>query len=156
MPIPSMSEFRNYLQFAAEDVFMTTFGERPVFVPPEMSVGGLSAIIGLNGNVSGFFAPHIMPKDACVIAGNMLGDSFAEVDDIVCDAIGEIANMLGGSLKKFSSRNGELFRISIPTIVHGNNYQTYTPKGTEQLLMGVRVLSTQITMQLVIKNASMK
>jgi chemotaxis protein CheX len=80
----------------------------------------------------------------------MLGTLYAQVDDIVCDAVGELVNMLAGSLKKYSSKNGELFKISIPTIVWGNDYCTHAPKNAEQILMGVKSLSSLFTMQLVV------
>jgi len=145
-----MSELQKNLKDAVEEVFTTTFGASPVCVPPSESARGLSSIISLSGSLTGYLAIHASPQAACNIAGNMLGDSYPEVDDIVCDAMGEMANMIGGSLKKYSGRSGTLFTISVPTIVQGKDYSTHTPKGAEQLLMGVDALSSLLTMQLVV------
>ncbi|MDR0843469.1 MAG: chemotaxis protein CheX [Acidobacteriota bacterium] len=148
-----MTELRKNLKEAVDEVFGTTFGVRPETIPPDGSAKGVSAIIGLSGNFTGYLAVHVNPEGACNIAGNMLGDSYPEVDDIVCDAVGELANMLGGSLKKYSCRSGELFRISTPTIVQGRDYSTHTPKGAEQILLGVSAISSLLTVQLVINES---
>jgi chemotaxis protein CheX len=147
---PTVSELKNNLIYALGEVFEATFGEHPEIVQPEETVKGLSTIVGLGGNISGYLALHMTPEGACIIAGSMLGTLYAQVDDIVCDAVGELVNMLAGSLKKYSSKNGELFKISIPTIVWGDNYHTHAPKDTEQILMGVKSLSLPFTIQLVV------
>jgi chemotaxis protein CheX len=152
MQIPTVSEMMDNMKCAIIEVFDTTFGQQPKIVQLEDSEKGqgLSAIVGLGGTISGYLALHIMPEDACMLAGNMLGAAYAQVDSIVCDAIGELVNMLAGSLKKFSCRNGELFKISIPTIVLGSDYSTHAPKDAERILVGVRALSALLTIQLVV------
>lgn len=75
---------------------------------------------------------------------------FSAVDDLVCDAMGEVVNMLAGSLKKYSSTDGELFKISIPTIVWGSSYSTHAPRSSEQILIGVKSGASLFTVQLVI------
>jgi chemotaxis protein CheX len=149
---PTIPELKNNLKYALGEVFETTFSEHPEIVQSEETetVKGLSAIVGLGGNISGYLALHMTPEGACKIAGNMLGMLYAQVDDIVCDAVGELVNMLAGSLKRYSSKNGELFKISIPTIVWGNDYYTHAPKDAEQILIGVKSLSSLFTMQLVV------
>jgi len=150
--IPTMSELTNNLKYALGEVFEMTLGEHPEIVQLEETeaVMGLSAIIGLGGNISGFLALHATPEGACKIAENMLGAPYAQVDDIVCDAMGELVNVVAGTFKKYSSKNGELFKISIPTIVWGNDYSTHAPKNAERLLVGVKALSSQFAMQLVV------
>jgi len=138
------------LHEAIKEVLGTTFGASPEFITPDESARGMSAIIGISDGISGYLAIHVSPGDACNIAGTMLGDSYPEVDDIVCDAIGELANMLGGSLKKFSGMYGEPFKISVPTIVLGKDYETHAAKDAEQVLLGVRAISVCFTVQLVV------
>jgi chemotaxis protein CheX len=147
---PTMAELNTNLKYALGEVFETTLGEHPEIIQQEETVKGLSAIVGLGGNISGYLALHVKPEDACKIAENMLGMPYAQVDDIVCDSMGEMVNMLAGSFKKFSSKNGELFKISIPTIVWGHDYSTYAPKDAQQILIGVKLLSLLFTMQLVV------
>ena len=126
--VPSLSDLKNNLKYALTDVFGTMLGRFPEIVDDVEFVTGLSAIVGFGGNISGFLALHSIPENACDIAGSMLGMHFSAVDDLVCDAMGEVVNMLAGSLKKYSSVKGELFKISIPTIVWGSSYSTRAPK----------------------------
>jgi len=148
--VPEISGLETNLQDAIKEVFGTTFGESPEFSDPEGSAKGMLAIIGISDGISGYLAIHVSPEDACTIAGTMLGDTYPEVDDIVCDAIGELANMLGGSLKKFSGRYGEPFKISVPTIVRGKDYVAHAAEDAKLIVFGVHAISVSLTIQLVI------
>jgi chemotaxis protein CheX len=148
--VPEISSLGPSLHDAIKEVLGTTFGANPEFIAPDESAKGMSAIIGISEGISGFLAIHMSPVDACNIAGTMLGDSYPDVDDIVCDAIGELTNMLGGSLKKFSGIYGEPFKISVPTIVRGKDYETHAAKDAEQILLGVRAVAVCFTVELVV------
>ena len=150
--IPTMSDLQKNLKIALNDVFGTMLGGTPEIFDEIEFVTGLSAIVGFGGGISGFLALHSKPENACEIAGSMLGMHFSAVDDIVCDAMGEVVNMLAGSLKKYSSTNAELFKISIPTIVWGSNYSTHAPRNSEQVLVGVKSRASLFTVQLVINS----
>jgi chemotaxis protein CheX len=56
------------------------------------------------------------------ITSNMLGMECDEVNDDLNDAIGEIANMLGGSVKQVLSKGGLDVKLSIPTVISGEDY----------------------------------
>ena len=148
--VPGISSLTPNLHDAIKEVMGTTFGASPEFISPDESAKGVSAIIGISDGLSGYLAIHVSPSDACNIAGIMLGDSYTSVDDIGCDALGELANMLGGSLKKFSGRFGEPFKISVPTIVQGKEFETYAAKDADQVLIGVRAIDVCFTVQLVV------
>ena len=148
--VPAMSDLQKNLKYALTDVFGAMLGRPPEIFDKIEPVTGLSAIVGFGGNISGFLALHSKPENACDIAGGMLGMHFSAVDDLVCDAMGEVVNMLAGSLKKYSSADGELFKISIPTIVWGSSYSTHAPRGSEQILIGVKAYASLFTVQLVI------
>ncbi len=45
-----------------------------------------------------------------------------EINEDVCDAIGELANMLGGSMKAILDPSGSKVQISIPSAIHGEEY----------------------------------
>jgi chemotaxis protein CheX len=113
-------------------------------VPP-----GLSAIVGFGGHISGYIAIHLPPRSACNLACSLLGMSFDEMDAIVADAMGEMVNMLAGGLKKFASGDADLFRISVPSIVFGNDYYTRAPRNSERLLLGVQTKFGSFSVQLV-------
>jgi chemotaxis protein CheX len=148
--VPEISSLQANLNEAIKEVLGTTFGDSPEFIEPEKNAKGMSAIIGISEGISGYLAIHISPEDSCKIAGAMLGDTYPAVDDIVCDAIGELANMLGGSLKKFSGGYGEPFKISVPTIVCGKDYETHAAEDAKQVILGVRTIGVCFTLQLVV------
>lgn len=148
--VPEISLLESYLKDAIKEVWGTTLCASPEFITPEASAKGMSSIIGISEGMSGFLAIHVSPEDACKVAGIMLGDTYPEVDDIVCDAIGEISNMLGGSLKKFSGQFDEPFKISTPTIVRGKDYETHAAEDAKRVIFGVKANSVCITVQLVI------
>ena len=52
----------------------------------------------------------------------MLGMECDEVNDDLNDAIGEIANMLGGGVKQVLSKGGLDVKLSTPTVISGEDY----------------------------------
>ena len=52
----------------------------------------------------------------------MLGMEPDEVGEDINDALGEIANMLGGHVKMVLSKGGTDINISIPTVICGEEY----------------------------------
>jgi chemotaxis protein CheX len=148
----SIRELEASLERALKEITTTMFNcdseiisaDKVEIVPP-----GLSAIVGFGGRISGYIAIHLAPKSACTLAASLLGMTFNEMDDIVADAMGEMVNMLAGGLKKFASQDEDLFKISIPSIVYGNDYSTHAPKNSERLLIGVRTEFCTFSVQLV-------
>ena len=82
----------------------------------------LGSITFTNG-IEGCLAIRCSVPCAKNIAANMLGiDTPDEViEDEVCDALGEVTNMVMGSVKsRIQTETGELL-VSIPTVIHGQN-----------------------------------
>lgn len=86
----------------------------------------IMAMVGLAGKSSGIVSVHCSPRMAITITSNMLGMEISEVGDDVKDAIGEVANMVAGNFKTRMSRNGQMFDLSVPTVIVGENYTTKT------------------------------
>lgn len=83
--------------------------------------GCVSAMILLSGSYNGVVSVHAMPLAAMDIAGQMLGMEVAEVDGDVTDALGEIANMVGGSFKHHFVNDGHEVRLMPPTVIDCND-----------------------------------
>jgi chemotaxis protein CheX len=119
--------------------------------PNEVVPTGLSAVVGFGGKISGFVALHLSSPDACMLAGNLLGMAFPDVDDIVLDAVGEMSNMLAGGLKRIAiSGDDDQIKISIPSIVQGTHYSMRAPKDAERLDVAVTIGSCSFALQLVV------
>ena len=105
---------------------LTTLG------PLENSITGM---VGLAGVHKGVLAVHFPKQVALDVTGSFLG---MEVDDInadVQDAIGEIANMLGGNLKTILSDRGKDIMLSLPSTISGDQYSFTSQAEVDQVIL---------------------
>ncbi len=82
----------------------------------------VSGIVGLAGETKGLLAIHLPQKTALDVTTAFLGMEVKEIDEDVCDAIGELANMLGGCLKAAIDPSGSKVQLSMPSAIHGQEY----------------------------------
>lgn len=82
----------------------------------------VSGMVGMAGLYTGILAIHCPQSFALRITSNMLGMEVEEVGEDVNDALGEIANMLGGHVKMVLSKGGTDINLSIPTVISGEEY----------------------------------
>lgn len=87
-----------------------------------MLTDSISGIIGLAGNMKGLLAIHLPTELALAVTTAFLGMEVDEVDEDVRDAIGELANMLGGNLKAALDPKGSEIKLSMPSTVSGEEY----------------------------------
>jgi chemotaxis protein CheX len=78
--------------------------------------------IGLGGLYKGMLAIHIPNEVAIAITSSFLGVEVEEVNEDVLDAVGELTNMLGGSVKGILSENGSDLQLSLPSTISGDEY----------------------------------
>ncbi len=112
---------------AAKDVFSTMVmmeleDDYPLREPVTKFRCSITGMVGLAGTYSGVLSIHCPQPLALRITSNMLGDEVAEVGADVSDALGEIANMLGGHVKQIISKGGLDLNLSIPTVISGEEY----------------------------------
>jgi chemotaxis protein CheX len=82
----------------------------------------VTAMVGLAGTCNGIVCLHTSQTLALSLTAQMLGMDISEVNDDVDDALGEIANMVGGSFKHHLSNNGDDIKLSTPSVVTGTDY----------------------------------
>jgi chemotaxis protein CheX len=82
----------------------------------------VSAMVGFAGSFSGMVSINTPQMLAMTFASQMLGMDVAEFDDDVRDALGEIANMIGGSFKHHLVKDGHEVRLSTPSVISGEEY----------------------------------
>lgn len=95
----------------------------------------VSAIVGMAGNNKGVLAIHIPEATALVITGSFLMMEVTEIDEDVKDAIGELANMVAGSVKADLTEQGHDFKLSIPSVVCGAEYAIDCPCDSEGVIV---------------------
>ena len=82
----------------------------------------VSAMVGFAGSYNGMISINAPKMLAMAIASHMLAMDFKEFDDDVRDALGEIANMIGGSFKHHFVKDGHEVRLSTPSVISGEEY----------------------------------
>jgi chemotaxis protein CheX len=94
--------------------------------PPLTTSGKLrdtiTGMIGLAGTHKGVLAIHIPNNVAIAITSSFLGMDVDSINDDVRDAVGELANMLGGNVKTILSQNGRDIDLSLPSTIAGHEY----------------------------------
>ncbi len=112
------------MEEAAREVLETTAGltvlaaRRPA--GPEERFDGLVATIALGGTCGGTLVLYCHRPVASTMAAAMLGLDGREPDDeSVRDALGELLNQIGGSIKRRLGASGRELALSVPVVVAG-------------------------------------
>lgn len=85
----------------------------------------VSAVIGMAGLAQGTIVLSFTKEVACAVLNQLVGIQADSINDEVCDAIGELANMVAGSAK---AQLAELdLGLSIPNVVTGKGHQVHYP-----------------------------
>jgi chemotaxis protein CheX len=93
----------------------------------------ISGIIGLAGKRKGVLAIHLPKEVAMAITGSFLGMDVTEINEDVEDAVGELANMLGGNIKTILSERGRDIELSMPSTISGQHYDFQSTKDAERI-----------------------
>jgi chemotaxis protein CheX len=120
-------ELAKFVISAAKEVFETMVmmdleDHYPLREPVTKLNCSITGMVGLAGIYSGILSIHCPQSLALKITSNMLGMDVDEVGEDVSDALGEIANMLGGHVKQVLSKGGLDLNLSIPTVISGECY----------------------------------
>lgn len=120
-------DLRGYVIHATKEVFntmvmMEVADSFPLREPVTRFHCSITGMVGLAGKYTGMLSIHCPKPLAMKITSNMLGMEVDEVGDDVNDALGEIANMLGGYVKQILSTGGLDISLSIPTVISGEEY----------------------------------
>jgi len=103
-------------------VMMELEDQYPLREPVTKFHCSVTGMVGLAGTYSGILSIHCPLEFALRITSNMLGMEVEEVGEDVNDALGEIANMLGGYVKMVLSKGGLDLHLSVPTVISGEEY----------------------------------
>ncbi|RPH41520.1 MAG: chemotaxis protein CheX [Desulfobulbaceae bacterium] len=82
----------------------------------------ITGLIGLAGTYKGVLAIHMPNEVAMAVTSSFLGMDVEEINADVEDAIGELANMLGGNVKTILSESGRDINLSLPSTISGKEY----------------------------------
>jgi chemotaxis protein CheX len=89
-------------------------------IATQPGVNRLTSFVQMTGDWNGAMLLECSPRQACLFAGRILSmDPPDTVDDDVRDALGEMANVIGGTMKCGMSSG---VRLSMPMVMDGTNY----------------------------------
>jgi len=92
-----------------------------------------TAMVGLAGSLRGVVTFFCGAHSARLIATRMLGSDVDCSEDQMCDAIGEICNMVAGNFKNKLIGLDKPCLLSVPAVVTGRGYRFRSLAGGESL-----------------------
>ena len=152
-------QVRAFLSSSVTEVFGTMFGlEAKPAVPHDLSFAKqilVAGSVGFIGDVNGVVYVHVTSDFARRLASRMLGLSESELggDELVNDVIGELSNMVVGSVKSHLCDAGMPCVLTIPSVVRGQELSIEQISSSERRLMGFRAEEDYIQVELLIKRS---
>ncbi len=95
----------------------------------------ITGMIGLAGTHKGVLAVHLPYSVAMAITSSFLMMDVEEINEDVHDAVGEIANMLGGNVKTILSEKGRDIDLSLPSTISGSQYSFQSDKAVDKVII---------------------
>ena len=95
----------------------------------------ITGVVGFAGTHRGALAIHLPEKTALTITSHFLGTNIESVNADVEDAVGELANMLGGNIKAMLSDKGKDIALSLPAIIKGKKYDFQAGNGVDSYIL---------------------
>jgi len=120
--------------FWKDDSNSTIHMGNPTLRNKEELVDSMSAIIGITGSMSALIYVYCSRDAALQIASVLLGEEISEINEEVLDAIGELANMLGGAKERLT-KAGRQLEFTVPFVIAGDRYTVKRPMNA----MGVQI-----------------
>lgn len=129
---------------SAQEIFETmVFMDLAEAIEPDQTIEELALLgtITFKGDIKGCLAFCCSVPCAQAIAMNMLGiDTTEEIaEEDTCDAIGEIANMLMGSVKKRLTETVGNLEVSIPSVVSGRELRNNLGDGAQKTSVKINI-----------------
>ncbi len=116
------------LRIAASEILEFMLGVQVGELPESASCNSteMTAMVGLAGELSGVLSLRCPAAAAATLASKMLGTDIAPTDAYTRDALGEISNVIAGTLKAKVPGLDDACLLSTPTIVCGGDYHLFS------------------------------
>lgn len=102
-------------------------------------INSITAIIGYTGVRKGLLAVHMPLNVAFAVTSSFLMMNVNELNEDVEDAIGELANMIGGEVKNILSNGGKDIDLSVPSTISGQSYDFQAGRENERFVVAFTV-----------------
>jgi len=115
------------LEAAAREVFETMVsGSIVPAADPASPEGDITAMVGVAGSLCAVLSVRCHFATANLLASRMLGLGIRESESATFDALGEVANVLAGSVKAKVPDLADTSFLSTPTVVMGHDFKIYS------------------------------
>lgn len=94
----------------------------PWTAPCDEPKGDIVAIVGMAGALCGMTVVRCSTNAARCLGARMLGQSGPVEDTTICDALGEICNMIAGNFKSKIDALADGCQLSVPTVISGADF----------------------------------
>ena len=111
---------------------------------------GVTAIIGLTGDVEGRVLFDMSPETAIAIASEMNGEEITELNALSKATIGELANMITAQAVTKLHEQGFEFDLTPPAIITGENMQV-TDGEVEALIVPVELTQGKLEINVAVR-----
>jgi chemotaxis protein CheX len=130
-----IAQLEQSLDRAMGEVFGTMIGVNCARTESAAPMEGqtIAALIGLAGAMSGTLVLQSESAAAMHVSELMTGIGPTEVDAMVRDAIGEMANMVAGAWKGYDPVLASKCLLSTPTVVVGSRYELFSRRATVRI-----------------------
>jgi chemotaxis protein CheX len=114
------------------------------------------ASVGFTGEPNGVISICVTAAFARTLAARMLGITQEKMDgdEMTNDAIGELSNMIVGSVKSRLCDEGHSCALTIPSVKRVQDFRFTTSNGPNQRILGFQCGEDQILMELLMKSSS--
>lgn len=113
----------------------------------------ITGTIGIVGDITGSVSVRFSRKMACRVASIMMGTEIFEINNVVKDAIGEIANMITGGAKGVLIQLNEIsYKLAIPTVVLGEGHTISYPSGMTSMVIPFMIDDECFYLDICLKN----
>ncbi|MFZ0807992.1 MAG: chemotaxis protein CheX [Candidatus Sulfotelmatobacter sp.] len=141
------------LEMAVREVFELMLGCQltPGKAPPEQALD-VTAMVGLAGKLCGVISIQCSAKSSAIMASKMLGIEPEKIGPEMCDAFGEICNMIAGNFKNKIAGLSEGCLLSVPTVITGNDYSLHSLTDAPALELRLQFEGAPVVVSLQILN----
>ena len=114
---------------------------------------GVATVIGITGKIEGRLILDISKDTACKLAEFILKENFAEFNELVESAMGEMANLITGRAVSILNEIGYSIKITPPTLFSGNDLKVSDRK-LEMLVIPLDCKSGKLLINVALKIAN--
>ena len=118
----------------------------------------IASSVGFTGRMTGVIFLYTTNHFARRVTGGLLGLQDREIDgdEIVNDAMGELANMVVGNIKSRLCDRGLPCVLTIPSIVRGDHFTIESVTSSERRLLSFQCEDHQLLVEVLMKQAQPK